>query len=81
MQRKRPPPAQRQIWTILLILALLVLFVLAAGTSCTANPYLYGGRGWWCSCPLPQRPAASWRRFRAIQDCEVSLLCPESKLF
>ena len=32
MQRKRPPPAQRQIWTILLILALLVLFVLAAGT-------------------------------------------------
>ena len=40
MQRKRPPPAQRQIWTILLILALLVLFVLAAGTSCTANPHL-----------------------------------------
>ena len=79
MQRKRPPPAQRQIWTILLILALLVLFVLAVGTSCTANPYLYGGRG--CSCPLPQRPAASWRRFRAIQDCEVLLLCPESKLF
>ena len=31
MQRKRPPPAQRQIWTILLIFALLVLFVLAAG--------------------------------------------------
>ena len=33
MQRKRPPPAQRQIWTILLILALLVLFVLAVGTT------------------------------------------------
>ena len=45
MQRKRPPPAQRQIWTILLILALLVLFVLTVGASCTANPYLYGGRG------------------------------------
>ena len=43
MQRKRPPPAQRQIWTILLILALLVLFVLTVGASCTANPYLYGG--------------------------------------
>ena len=60
MQRKRPPPAQRQIWTILLILALLVLFVLTVGTSCTASPHLYGGRG---------------------QDCEVSLLYPESKLF
>ena len=45
MQRKRPPPAQRQIWTILLILALLVLFVLTVGASCTANPHLYGGRG------------------------------------
>ena len=45
MQRKRPPPAQRQIWTILLIFALLVLFVLTVGTSCTASPHLYGGRG------------------------------------
>ena len=56
MQRKRPPPAQRQIWTILLILAL--LFVLAAGTSCTASPHLYGGRGLVVFLPASTTPSS-----------------------
>ena len=45
MQRKRPPPAQRQFWTILFLLSLAVLFVLAVAASCTVSPHLYGGRG------------------------------------
>jgi len=45
MQRKRPPTAQRKVWTILLVLALLILFFAAVGASCTANPHLYGWRG------------------------------------
>ena len=58
MQRKRPPLAQRQIWTILLILALLVLFVLAVGTSCTASPHLYGGRGLVVFLPASTTPSS-----------------------
>ena len=68
MQRKRPPPAQRQIWTILLILALLVLFVLTVGTSCTANPHLYGGRGLVVFLHnAQQHPGAVLEQFRAVK--------------
>ncbi len=71
MQRKRPPPAQRQIWTILLILALLVLFVLTVGTSCTANPHLYSGRGAGgvpaCFHNAQQHPGAVLEQFRTVK--------------
>ena len=58
MQRKCPPPAQRQLWTVLLLIALLVLFVLAVGASCTANPHLYGGRGLVVFLPASTAPSS-----------------------
>ena len=67
MQRKRPPPAQRQIWTILLILALLVLFVLTVG----AVPVRRAGAG---GVPArfhnaQQHPGTVLEQFRTVKYC------------
>ena len=57
MQRKRSSPAQRRLWSVLLVIALLILFFAAVGASCSANPHLYGGRG--CVIFLPANASAS----------------------
>ena len=68
MEPKKPKRGMYR--SIQITLFFLVLFVLVVGTSCTANPHLYGGRGLVVFLPASTTPSSILRRleqFRTVK--------------